>query len=953
MIATKEQAKCIEHVGAVVTSVDETTGVTHSTIVRWESPRDDRASTRLVVKHLVITFKQRGEEFVATKFDLGESELAAQLVAHPELAPRILNDNGELLTRDLASRLANVVNEAVVHSDLKMAETAAQLLDVVAVSLDDSDVRSLARSVHAFVKGRLGDARMELAYADEALALADERHDPDVLLRALVEVGHAYERTAEGDDQAQNAYDRASLLADQVENRFLLGHLFISAASLRQRHGDSIGTLAKAKEAEAVFKEQDDDAGLALVSQILCTVFTSQGDDRLARMQVLRGLDAAKRLQNDALRTQLLTILANVDYLLGNETEAKKSLDESLSIARRTNDFQAIGECLRVSGTAHFLGHRYADAIHDYEEAIKAHRTAARPRLATIVMVALTRAKLASGDARGAIETGQATGVAARQLGLHTEFVQVKELTGRAHHLLAENDKALADFNDAIEEAEVRRTWIAGDPAMQERAFEEASVPYRLAAELYADLGHLDEAFTMAERAKARVLLDTLRSDRSRIDEAMTPVERRSDHDFALRIAALNRRMAAENARPSPDTAAIAKVTVNLRSVRDEYETFATTLYAAHARLRQTRGDVPIATRGDVARMLDPHSAIVMYQVMEHKTIALLLRQHDIKRYDIELDRDALARKIVDYASSLANRNIRYRGRSRALYDLLLRPMESALIGVKVLCITPDDVLWQVPFESLIDSHGRFLIQSRACFYAQSVSVLSESMRSPHATPAPHALLAIGNPTIAASQKQSSASHGDHSLQPLPQAEREVRALKALYPGSASRIYVGSAASETAVKSEISNYRILHFATHAEFNNENPLYAHIVLAQTAGSNDDGLLEAWEIMRMQLHADIAVLSACDTARGRVASGEGLIGFSWALFVAGCPSSVVSLWKVSSTSTEKLMVDFHRHLLSERSAFQRAEALRKAKLDMLKNRHWAHPFFWSPFVLVGRG
>src|SRR5206468_2254925 len=138
-----------------------------------------------------------------------------------------------------------------------------------------------------------------------------------------------------------------------------------------------------------------------------------------------------------------------------------------------------------------------------------------------IVMVQLVRAKLESGDARGAIEAARSTAAVARRLGLHAELDETQEMSGLAHQLLGENDAALADFNDATDDAELRRPWIAGDPGAQERAFEEASIPYRHAAALLAKLGRLDEAFTMAERGKARVLLDTLRSGREHIDEVM------------------------------------------------------------------------------------------------------------------------------------------------------------------------------------------------------------------------------------------------------------------------------------------------------------------------------------------------------------------------------------------------------------------------------------------------
>src|SRR5262249_40361235 len=143
-------------------------------------------------------------------------------------------------------------------------------------------------------------------------------------------------------------------------------------------------------------------------------------------------------------------------------------------------------------------------------------------------------------------------------------------------------------------------------------------------------------------------------------------------------------------------------------------------------------------------------------------------------------------------------------------------------------------------------------------------------------------LLAFGNP----SQSQ---------LTPLPEAEQEVRALEHLYGSHNSKVYVGSEAREARVKDEAGQANILHFATHGTMNNAEPMYSHLVLAQ-GDKNEDGLLEAWELMQLDLKAELAVLSACETARGRFGAGEGMIGLTWALFVAGVPSTVVSQWSV---------------------------------------------------------
>jgi CHAT domain-containing protein len=145
----------------------------------------------------------------------------------------------------------------------------------------------------------------------------------------------------------------------------------------------------------------------------------------------------------------------------------------------------------------------------------------------------------------------------------------------------------------------------------------------------------------------------------------------------------------------------------------------------------------------------------------------------------------------------------------------------------------------------------------------------------------------------------------------------------------------------------------VQFATHGILNDVSPMYSHLVLSQKADNpNEDGLLEAWEMKDLDLKADMVILSACDTARGRVSAGEGMIGMTWAMFIAGTPTTVASQWKVESSSTTELMLEFHRQLLSGKK-LSKAEALRRASLKLMKNPKYRHPSYWAGWVLVGDG
>lgn len=192
---------------------------------------------------------------------------------------------------------------------------------------------------------------------------------------------------------------------------------------------------------------------------------------------------------------------------------------------------------------------------------------------------------------------------------------------------------------------------------------------------------------------------------------------------------------------------------------------------------------------------------------------------------------------------------------------------------------------------------------------------------------------------------------------PLPETEKEVQSLATqVYGPGESVVHVGTAAREDTVKREMGKYRVLHFATHGVLDDRNPLYSCIVLAPSGGSKEDGFLEAWELMKMDLKAELAVLSACDTGRGRVGDGEGLIGMTWALFVAGVPTTIASQWEVPSESTTRIMVGFHKTRRSHQfiEKISTAEAWRQVVLAAIKDpRYRVKPYYWAGFVVVGNG
>lgn len=182
------------------------------------------------------------------------------------------------------------------------------------------------------------------------------------------------------------------------------------------------------------------------------------------------------------------------------------------------------------------------------------------------------------------------------------------------------------------------------------------------------------------------------------------------------------------------------------------------------------------------------------------------------------------------------------------------------------------------------------------------------------------------------------------------ETQHEAEALKGHFPDA--RIYTEKEALESTARREAGNYRYLHVATHGLFNDLAPLQSGILLAQPPpGSEDDGFWTAREILDLNLSADMVVLSACDTASGQRRGGEGMVGLTWALFVAGAPTQVVSQWAVSDAATADLMTHFYAHL-KQSEGRNKGRALQAAMRELReKEEKYRHPFYWAPFILVG--
>ena len=289
-----------------------------------------------------------------------------------------------------------------------------------------------------------------------------------------------------------------------------------------------------------------------------------------------------------------------------------------------------------------------------------------------------------------------------------------------------------------------------------------------------------------------------------------------------------------------------------------------------------------------------------------------------------------------------------------SLYNTLVGPAADLLPGAKQIIIIPDGVLNYVPFEALVSapdtswSRHEYMLAGADISYVQSATVLSQLNSRAPVVPTME-FLAVGNPDFGGTNSLSNLRGA--SLQSLPFSGEEVNGISSLFTAENQDIFTGVQATESAIQDAVVNnhYRYVHFATHGLINDDRPDYSALALAQ-GSTRGEGLLQASEIFNLPFQSDLVVLSACETGLGQLIQGEGMVGLTRAFMYAGASSLVVSLWSVADASTAELMQHFYKNLVSE--SMDKTTALREAKRTLIETASTSHPFYWAPFVLVGR-
>jgi CHAT domain-containing protein/Tfp pilus assembly protein PilF len=473
------------------------------------------------------------------------------------------------------------------------------------------------------------------------------------------------------------------------------------------------------------------------------------------------------------------------------------------------------------------------------------------------------------------------------------------------------------------------------------------------------------QIFTVIERAKARSFLEEL-------GQVGRSAQNPGDNEYREDQASLSRKISltiSKLIRSDLEEAQRKKLLAKLELEEDAYTSLLNRIKTENAEYSRLGFPQAISAHEIQNHHLDERTAILEYYLGEKRSFGILLTRNSLvlKALPPRAEIENSLRAYLMLLSTLPYRSFQGVPAGRRIYRDLVHPFEDALPrSIDHLIFIPDGILHYLPFEALVrddtkTAEPRYLIELFDISYAPSASSLVYLMEKERRGKYKKTLLAVGDPVYLSRNRKTFKGGDKHEdalrdiylndgfeLSPLPHSKREVHRVARCFPDDKVEVLLESQAKEEGIKSRaLEEYRILHFACHGFLDEKTPMRSALVLTLDDDSEEDGFLQAREISNLRLNADLVVLSACQTGKGRLENAEGVLGLPRTFFYAGARSTISSLWKISDKSTSELMPKFYRYLAAGNN---KARSLRLAKLNMLKSR-FSHPFYWAAFVLNG--
>ncbi|RMG87305.1 MAG: CHAT domain-containing protein [Bacteroidetes bacterium] len=488
------------------------------------------------------------------------------------------------------------------------------------------------------------------------------------------------------------------------------------------------------------------------------------------------------------------------------------------------------------------------------------------------------------------------------------------------------------------------------------------------------DETYAETLFNWTETNKFYTFLTNLRFwDKESVSEEIWEAER----SYLSRLSELEQALIVFEKENVPDSVMV--LSKQILEIKSQQAALIEKIRAEHPDYYRLKYETPTISLKDLQASLSPDVLWLEYVVSPFATYVLAVDSEKFECLEIPVSNQELSEKIGDFHELLqspflarAIEQSEFINLSTALYDLLIKPVENRLTGIKKLEIAAEDELFYLPFETLIKtakegnfSELDFLIRHFEVSYHYSATARHALASKPRIKD--YSLLAFapvfsmevsGNnddPLMAFSPESAVKSRERAQFSPLPETEKEVKGIESILQKKGAiqtevLLFEQANKENFIAKMKARPVQFLHIASHGVPDLKNPKTTFIACfpGDSPASDAENVLYANEIRSIDIQSDLVVLSSCESGIGKLMRGEGLMALNRSFLEAGANNVLFSLWKINDQFSKDWMMEFYKKYDLNKSY---AETVRAVKLEFLKSESTANPRFWAPFVLIG--
>ena len=469
---------------------------------------------------------------------------------------------------------------------------------------------------------------------------------------------------------------------------------------------------------------------------------------------------------------------------------------------------------------------------------------------------------------------------------------------------------------------------------------------------------YLKAAYVFCESNKAILLLESINESMAKGFSGIPDALLEKEMDLRLKISFFNRKLNEDKNKIGGGNRKKQEGFNNqLFDLEQEYQNLIDTFEKEFPKYYQLKYSTQLATVEDVQKKLAHSSTALIEYFFGEKNIyifSITANTISVKQSEKEkklLDSIFKVRNFLNQAPQNQDVALGFKSYVQCAFDIFQKLLSTSIPPeVDHLIVVADDRLGYLPFEALLTDvppsgqplysldNLSYLLKAYEISYSYSGTLFINSF-SESAGPYDEIFLGFA-PSFDASEKSEQSRCNGQRLYNLNCNQKEVEDIKALLGG---KVLAKESASKTVFGKEANHCQVLHLATHACLDDQNPNFSKIYLSDDYISNSD-------LYNLELNSEMVVLSACETGAGQLVKGEGVMSLARGFIHAGCPSVVMSLWSVDDCATADVMVGFYKNLKAGQT---KSQAIRQAKLDYISQAKKAqqHPFYWAAFVQIG--